>query len=406
MLAGTFKIDKDFIKFQIPSNLRDTWTFERVVDIFYAAISEIPSGAKITQYYSDLEYYTTDFTKLSTEMKLQKLSDNGYSYLLGIFDDETLNNLSVFLVLLKILKGRYEGFKLILDALDFDYKLETWDNPPEVWKESKFQISASANISDEGVFKPSRNVFVSKQFYPLLSANQDIKYTCWYHRSTSGIYNESQDVCTLVFSSAGTLESSDSIDISLENNSTLVLSFAGATNSVFIGNVEGDSDWLDLEVTLNRDTVTLNATVNKVKTYTTSVENPYGKVLKLNMLNIMSRESLPTSDVDYHWSGTIDLTSVKIYADGVNRFSGSTQFKGEVFTATITLTLTAEQAQIATSIIDKLQKIAWDYLAPSVNIEYTVVEELLSEDAIFNSYFSSGYVKYQNYPQFEISRSL
>ena len=214
MLGSEFIVDKDFIKFQIPSNLRNTWVFERVIDIIYATISSDTNvGKKIGQYYSDVEFYTTDFTKLSLEMKLQKLRDNGYEYLVDIFgsDNDALNDLASFLALIKALKGREEGFRLILNTLGFTYKFASWE----------------------------------------------------------------------------------------------------------------DSD-----------------------------------------------------------------------------------YKGEVFTATIKITLSSEQSQLASSVIEKLQDVARNYLAPQVNIEYTVIEELVSEDYGFNNYFSAGYCGTNRYPEFEITRSL
>lgn len=214
MLIGEFTIDKDFIKLQIPDNLRNTWVFERVVDIIYATISsDTVSGEKINQYYSDVEYYTTDFTKLSLEMKLQKLKDNGYSYLIDIFgsNNEALNDLASFLALIKAFKGREEGFRLILNNLGFTYSFTSWE------------------------------------------------------------------------------------------------------------------------------------------------------------------------EKDY---------------------------KGEIFTATVKITLSSEQSQLASSVIEKLQEVARNYLAPQVNIEYTVIEELISEDYGFNNYFSAGYCGANKYPVFEIARSL
>lgn len=214
MLSGEFAIDKDYIKLQIPNNLRNTWVFERVADIFYATISdETNTGKTIKQYYSDIEYYMTDFTKLSLEMKLQKLADNGYSYLVEVFgdDNETLNNLANFLVLIKVLKGRVEGFKLILDTFNFQYKLTTWEEP---------------------------------------------------------------------------------------------------------------------------------------------------------------------------------------------------EYKDEIFTANLKITLASDQLQLSRDLAEKIQKIARNYLAPLLNIEYTVVEELLDKGQAFNNYFSAGYVRLQKFPQMEISRSL
>lgn len=214
MLTGDFKIDRDFIKLQIPSNIRDTWVFERVADIFYAAISDsTESGKTMQQYYSDMEYYTTDFTKLSLPMKLEKLSDNGYSYLVDVFGeaDETLNNLAIFLVLIKALKGRAEGFKLILDTLNFNYVFTSWE------------------------------------------------------------------------------------------------------------------------------------------------------------------------EADY---------------------------KNEIFTATLHITLSPEQAQLSTALTNKLQKIARNYLAPLVRIEYSVVTDLLGEGQTFNNYFSAGYTRIKKYPTFSIIGSL
>jgi hypothetical protein len=214
MLGSEFIIDKDFIKFQIPSNLRNTWVFERVIDIIYATISnDTNAGKKIGQYYSDVEFYTTDFTKLSLEMKLQKLKDNGYEYLVDIFgsDNEALNDLASFLALIKALKGREEGFRLILNTLGFTYKFSSWED---------------------------------------------------------------------------------------------------------------------------------------------------------------------------------------------------SEYKGEIFTATIKIALSSEQSQLASSVIEKLQDVARNYLAPQVNIEYTVIEELVSEDYGFNNYFSAGYCGTNRYPEFEITRSL
>ena len=214
MLSGEFAIDRDYIKLQIPDNLRNTWVFERVADIFYATISdETNTGKTIKQYYSDIEYYMTGFTKLSLEMKLQKLADNGYSYLVEVFgdDNETLDNLANFLVLIKVLKSRVEGFKLILDTFNFQYKLTTWEEP---------------------------------------------------------------------------------------------------------------------------------------------------------------------------------------------------EYKDEIFTANLKITVSSDQLQLSQDLAEKIQKIARNYLAPLLNIEYTVVEELLDKGQAFNNYFSAGYVRLQKFPQMEISRSL
>lgn len=127
----SFDINRNYIGSLIPDNLRETWVFQRVADIIYAVISDKTEiGNKIKKYYYDVEYFNSDFTKLTLEMKQAKLHDMGFDYLIEVFgsNEDQLNDLSAFLNLIKVLKGRKEGFKLILDTLGIVYKAQSWED--------------------------------------------------------------------------------------------------------------------------------------------------------------------------------------------------------------------------------------------------------------------------------------
>lgn len=103
----SFDISKNYISSLIPDNLRDTWVFQRVADIIYAVISDkTETGDKIKKYYYDVEYFNSDFTKLTLGMKQAKLHDMGFDYLIEVFgsNEDQLNDLSAFLNLIKVLR--------------------------------------------------------------------------------------------------------------------------------------------------------------------------------------------------------------------------------------------------------------------------------------------------------------
>lgn len=159
-----FNIDRFFIQQMIPTNLRKTWVFERVADILYAVVSgETPNdtetlayGEKIRNYYYDIAYFNSDYEKMTVEMKLAKLHDMGFDFLvdlftLGVQDEITinnrLNNLTNFLNLIKTLKGRKEGFDLILKLLNFSYTLTSWEEPD--YEGDIFTMTISIGITED-----------------------------------------------------------------------------------------------------------------------------------------------------------------------------------------------------------------------------------------------------------------
>lgn len=114
----------------VPENLRNTEVFLNIIDIFSSLISEEYDTAKtIKEAMDDLHYYNSDYTKLSYNVKIQKIKDLGFSYLLDVFElsDLELSNLLTFFTVIKAFKCRTEGFKLILDVFKVPYEYHTWD---------------------------------------------------------------------------------------------------------------------------------------------------------------------------------------------------------------------------------------------------------------------------------------
>ena len=147
-------LDRDFIAELVPSNLRNTWVFERVVDIFCSVLSEDTESSKdILSYYQDLMYYLTDFTKLTYEMKVQKMEDEGFGYLLEAFDldEQALNNMLIFFTIIKMFKAKSEGLELILKSFNILYEYSTWEETipmGEVFTgKLKVYISSSSDLT-------------------------------------------------------------------------------------------------------------------------------------------------------------------------------------------------------------------------------------------------------------------
>ena len=130
MAIKDYVLNRDFIAELVPNNLRNTWVFENVVDIFCSILSKDTESSKdILSYYQDLMYYMTDFTKLTYDMKVQKMKDTGFGYLLEAFDldEQSLNNILIFFTVIKMFKTRSEGLELILKSFDIQYEYSTWE---------------------------------------------------------------------------------------------------------------------------------------------------------------------------------------------------------------------------------------------------------------------------------------
>lgn len=172
MAVTNYILDKDYIAGLIPSSLRTTWVFERVVDIFSVLLSDdIESGKIMLDYYNDLMYYLTDFTKLTTDMKKTKLREEGYGYLLDLFEttDENLNNISIFFSLIKILKTRKEGLDLIFKAFNVTYEYTSWEDtsPKGEVLTGKLKLYLSSSI-DVAALLPKLKVFNRSYMLPLI----------------------------------------------------------------------------------------------------------------------------------------------------------------------------------------------------------------------------------------------
>ena len=114
----------------VPENLRNTEVFSNIIDIFTSLVSDDYSTSReIKQSFDDLHYFNSDYTKLSYAVKIQKIKDLGFSYLLDVFElsDLELANLLTFFTVIKAFKCRTEGFRLILDVFKVPYEYHTWD---------------------------------------------------------------------------------------------------------------------------------------------------------------------------------------------------------------------------------------------------------------------------------------
>ena len=114
----------------VPENLRNTEVFSNIIDIFTSLVSDdYATSREIKQSFDDLHYFNSDYTKLSYAVKIQKIKDLGFSYLLDVFElsDLELANLLTFFTVIKAFKCRTEGFRLILDVFRVPYEYHTWD---------------------------------------------------------------------------------------------------------------------------------------------------------------------------------------------------------------------------------------------------------------------------------------
>lgn len=114
----------------VPENLRNTEVFSNIIDIFTSLVSDdYATSREIKQSFDDLHYFNSDYTKLSYAVKIQKIKDLGFSYLLDVFElsDLELANLLTFFTVIKAFKCRTEGFRLILDVFKVPYEYHTWD---------------------------------------------------------------------------------------------------------------------------------------------------------------------------------------------------------------------------------------------------------------------------------------
>lgn len=172
MAITNYLLDREFIEGLIPGSLRNTWVFQRTIDIFETLLSDdIESGKTMLDYYNDLMYYLTDFTKLTTEMKRIKLREEGYSYLLDLFEttDENLNNISLFFSLIKILKTRKEGLDLIFKAFNITYEYTSWEDTSPMGEvlTGKMKLYLSHNIDVVALVPKLRN-FNRSYMLPLI----------------------------------------------------------------------------------------------------------------------------------------------------------------------------------------------------------------------------------------------
>ena len=134
----------------VPENLRNTEVFSNIIDIFSSLVSDsYGTSREIKQTFDDLHYYNSDYTKLSYAVKIQKIKDLGFSYLLDVFQlsDLELSNLLTFFTVIKAFKCRTEGFKIILDTFRVPYEYHTWDEV--VPHEEMFTATLKLNLTPD-----------------------------------------------------------------------------------------------------------------------------------------------------------------------------------------------------------------------------------------------------------------
>lgn len=131
----------------LPEWARDTEFFRCIVillDYLQNSLKDIsnPKYAMIEQAYKDIGFKYKDIMQTSEESLRAMLIENGFGKIIEIFklSLSQIQMLTLYLPLLKIMKGTDEGYRLFLSLFANEFELETWlDNPQEL-EEYTFNI--------------------------------------------------------------------------------------------------------------------------------------------------------------------------------------------------------------------------------------------------------------------------
>ena len=455
-MTDVFTIDRDYIQSLIPDNIRDTWTFERVADIIYSVINDdianlgTVSGKSIKNYYNDIVYYNTDTSKLSAEMLACKLSDYGFSYIAELYEDiESLRGIISMLPLIKYLKGSIEGFKLILQLLGISCDVISWteDNSLQIFTINLlFKISGTETIlyRDE-----NKDKTVSETKYFAWSDTDDVTY--YTKNPTNDIYKLNKTVLTLQgnnfpnFSeSSGELKDSSfsgyyytNFDISDDFTLTLTTDTLTTDTQELLRALSAAGDVL-FTINLQNDTISINSeslvTIEANKQYSISLEvteneSDYTYIVTIGeqAKTVDSSLKLASLDICRNYSGLVDLYNS---ANGDARLAlkediaaGSPYISIDTPTIIYTITnntVTPTGVTIDSSLntldvsvnqsndtinknnLDKIRKIARNYLAPMVTVNTVAVQEV----ARGYNHYSCGLIKNKTYATLEVKKKF
>ena len=450
----SFNITRDFIQSLIPDNIRDTWTFERVADLIYAVISdETATGKEILSYYDDMEYFNTDITKLSVPMKERKLNDLGFSYLSELYqDEESLNNLGVFLNLIKTLKGDIRGFELILQLLGLNCSISSWVKDPNLeiftmqvlFKSSGQTLNLNKTTNDkeiqgkkyfdwEGYYTTNSTepnyeraniikIFgsdlpiyssltgemsnISLSGYPYLKLKDEYKDIIFEIETTDSIYNSMEFIRCL--NSGGTLlsllKSEDGLlgSYILEPNTKYYIRLTNLTENSYSYSIKTEEEMEFTPLTIINldeqiDSIDICRTFNGTLFFGTSYISDFESNITYFAKNITSEYSIDkphvlVGDTVYSLRDTT-LTPVGIVLN---------TDETDNVTKNILISSIVSESNASRNMIQKIQKLARNYLAPWVNIELATVQDI----TISNNYYSAGFLREKNYKTFEVIRSL
>ena len=161
----------------LPEWARDTEFFRCMtilLDYVQNSLKDIsnPKYAMIEQAYKDIGFKYKDILQTSEECLKAMLAENGFGKILEIFklSLEQLQMITLYLPLLKIMKGTDEGYRLFLSLFASDFEIETWlDNPQEL-EEYTFNILfvSWVNVGLSSDFVNNFIEFSRTYVYPIL----------------------------------------------------------------------------------------------------------------------------------------------------------------------------------------------------------------------------------------------
>lgn len=147
--AKTSSTSRTFLPsdFYLPEWARDTEFFRCMtilLDYLQNSLKDLsnPKYAMIEQAYKDIDFKYKDIMQTSEEGLRAMLIENGFGKILEIFklSLKQIQMLTLYLPLLKIMKGTDAGYRLFLSLFANDFEIETWlDNPQEL-EEFTFNI--------------------------------------------------------------------------------------------------------------------------------------------------------------------------------------------------------------------------------------------------------------------------
>lgn len=185
-------MDEFLLKAQdyIPSSLRNTATFVNVAEIFDSLLSNSGESFRTNlQIYNDIMYFNKNVSKLSVEVKKAKLIDLGFDYLLTVFEpsDSELNGLLTFFNLIRALKARTEGLKLILSTFNIPYELVMWNetNPKGEIFTGTLRVTSDIATSLDLVSKVQNLVrnYMAPLIYVTVESADEVAYQNMYFSS-------------------------------------------------------------------------------------------------------------------------------------------------------------------------------------------------------------------------------